>query len=78
MMSRRVRILYAYYCLMRPPAPGAVPTRGLVEMESFDRRYYVEIVDRMAWGWVGYDRPLSPSEVDEYELISVPRDLFSP
>ena len=67
---------------MRPPAPGAVPTRGLVEMESFDQRRYVEIVDRMAWGWVGYKEPLTPSEVAEYELISAPRiDLnlkFSP
>lgn len=71
-------IVYPYFCLMRPPAPGTVPTRGLVEMESFDRRSYVEIVDRMAWGWVGYDHPLSPSEVDEYELVSAPRDLFSP
>lgn len=70
--------MYVYYCLMRPPAPGAVPTRGLVEMESFDQRYYIAIVGRMTWGWVGYNRPLSPSEVEEYELIPAPKDLIWP
>lgn len=69
---------YIYYCPMRPPALGAIPTLGLTYIVVYDERRYEMSIDRMVWGWVVYNRPLSPSEVDEYELISAPRDRFSP
>ena len=30
--------LYKYYTLERPPAPGAVPSRGLRETEAYDAK----------------------------------------
>ena len=64
---------YIYYCPMRPPAPGAIPTFGLQYIAAYDKRRYDMTVDRMVWGFVVYNRPLSPSEVAEYELVSAPR-----
>ena len=66
--------MYRYYCKMRAPTLGTIPTFGLVEIMPFEKRKYIESIDRMAWGWVAYDHPLSPSEVDKYELISAPRE----
>ena len=67
---------YIYYCPMRPPAPGAIPTLGLVHISVYDKRRYDMTIDRMVWGFVVYNRPLSPSEVDEYELVSAPREVI--
>lgn len=62
-----------YYCIMRPPAPGAIPT-GAHKIVIYDERMYVPEIDRMAWGWVEYAEPLTPAEISEYELISAPRE----
>lgn len=59
--------MYRYYCLYRPPMPGAIP-KGAKEVEAFDERRYCPEADVRAWGWAEYDRPLLPEEVDEYEL----------
>lgn len=58
-----------YYCPMRPPAPGAVPTRGLREIHYCDRREMVPGCNRPVWGWVDYDRQLTPAEISDCELI---------
>lgn len=65
--------MYKYYCVMRPPAPGAIPYGPRYTCEFTERRYIPEI-ERMAWGWLGYDSPLSMTEVAEYELIAAPRE----
>lgn len=65
---------YVYYCKMRPPGPGAVPTRGLLRVEAFNKRRYVECVDCMAWGLAVYREPLTPQEVADFELRSAPRE----
>ena len=67
--------LYVYYCRMRPPGPGAVPAAGLIDCEIFYERQYVAAADCMAWGIVVYNRPLTPQEVAEYELRSLPREV---
>lgn len=66
--------MYLYFCPMRPPGPGAIPTGGCIDIVAFEERFYETRIDRMVWGWVGYDRPLSPAEISEYELIAAPRD----
>lgn len=68
--------LYKYYCLMRPPMIGGLPidTALIVEAEVFEERRYVPEIDRMAWGWVVYNRPLTPKDIADYELISAPRE----
>lgn len=65
---------YVYYCKMRPPGPGTVPTRGLQRAQAFDERHYVPVVDCMAWGLVSYREPLTPREIADFELISAPRE----
>lgn len=62
-----------YYCIMRPPAPGAIP-EGADEVKGFADRRYVPEIDRMAWGWVQYERELMLDEVTDYELIREPRE----
>lgn len=61
---------YGYLCLMRPPTPGAVPIRGLVQCEdkegvSLESRHHY-------WGRVVYNRELSEEEVRHYELERTP------
>jgi len=63
---------YKYLCSQRPPMPGAVPTRGLVEIQDpQDGVESVELNGRSfnCWGYVVYDRPLSNVEMRDYELI---------
>ena len=61
--------LYKYYTLERPPAPGAVPRRGLKGVEAYDEKRsgcMGGVVS--AWGWVLYDRHLDMREIRDYEL----------
>lgn len=57
---------YRYGCLLRPPAPGAVPSFGLCSVQYND-----EPNENSAarWGWVEYDRPLTAKEIEQYELV---------
>ena len=65
---------YVYYCTARPPMLGAVPTFGLLYVETFPDRQYVHAIDRMAWGKVAYRQELTPAEVNAWELIMKPRE----
>lgn len=58
---------YRYYCLFRPPVPGAIP-RGTVGIFAFDARRYVDEIGREAWGFAEYEWPLSPQDVVNFEL----------
>lgn len=61
---------YRYYCIMRPPMIGGVPhSRTLQDAMCYDERRYIPEIDRAAWGWVEYAEPLTPQEVEDYELI---------
>lgn len=67
--------MYRYYCIMRPPMIGGVPhSRTLQDAMCFDKRRYIPEIDRMAWGWMEYAEPLTPQEVEDYELIAAPID----
>lgn len=54
-----------YGMLMRPPGPGAVPKKGLLDM-GFDEGYAPS--GHHVWGWAEYDRKLSDEELSDYEL----------
>jgi len=64
--------IYRYYCLYRPPGLNAVP-RNFIGAIGFEQRRYCPEVDRQAWGYVEYDRPLTPQEIVNYELAVVQR-----
>lgn len=65
--------LYKYYTLERPPAPGAIPNRGLSkglrDIEAYDEKRD-DCMGGMvrAWGWALYDRRLNLQEIRDYEL----------
>ena len=61
--------VYCYACLMRPPGPGAVPRRGLLETKD---EHFTAPSGHFAGGWVEYDRELTDEEIAEYELEAFP------
>lgn len=63
-----------YYCTQRPPAPGAIPAGGLMEIEDYGERRYICDIDRMAWGAAIYSRELAAWEIMRYELTREPRE----
>lgn len=68
--------MYRYYCILRPPMPGAVPyiEGNHWEGRTFTERRYIHEIERMAWGWWEYENPLTPAEIADYELIAAPRE----
>lgn len=56
---------YRYATLMRPPMPGGIPRRGLVQTKDIEG---TTPKGHHAWGWAEYDRELSEQEIDQYEL----------
>lgn len=59
---------YRYYCLYRPPAPGAIP-RGACAVDDFGQRIPIlEIGGREAWGYAEYPIPLEDGVAEQYEV----------
>lgn len=58
--------MYRYYFLLRPPAPGTHP-RGATKVVSFDQKEFVQEIEREAWGYVEYGKPISNS--DDWDLV---------
>jgi hypothetical protein len=57
--------IYRYGTIMRPPGPGAVPRRGLIETHG---GHFNAPSGHFCWGLAEYDRPLTDEEVSAYEL----------
>ena len=57
--------VYGYYCLMRPPMPGAVPRDGMVRCEAKEG---TALSGHHYWGRVMYERKLTDYEVKHYDL----------
>lgn len=57
--------IFRYATLFREPGPGAVPRDGLLCC-GYTRDITPD--GRLSWGWVDYNRELSPDEVSKYEL----------
>lgn len=64
--------MFRYYTLNRPPMPGGIPKNGLECVHSYDTRLLVTTVNRWAWGYAEYSRPLTPKEISDYELAPDP------
>lgn len=58
-----------YACLMRPPGPGAIPRRGLIETKG---EHFTAPSGHRAWGWAVYSLKLTDEEIEEYELEEMP------
>ena len=57
--------IYRYATLMRPPGPGAVPRKGLIQTIG---RHFNAPSGHFCWGAAEYDRQLTDEEISEYEL----------
>ena len=57
-----------YGLTMRPPMPGALPKKGLLETKAIEG-YAPD--GRHCWGWADYDRKLTDEEVRDYELTYI-------
>lgn len=55
-----------YYSTLRPIGLGTCPD-NFVEFENFDFRKHVDSINREAWGWVEYEKPLECPE--KYDLV---------
>lgn len=58
---------YRYYLTQRPPSIGTHPN-GTSNIISFDNKQDFEGVD--CYGYVEYENPLTPSQIDDYELVA--------
>jgi len=54
--------MFKYFYRLRPPGPGCQP-RGFIEVKEEDINQ-----GQHYWGWVTYDRELSPAEINNYDL----------
>ncbi len=61
---------YRYYLRSFPPVPGTYPEKNVTEVVNFHKKEFVSIIRDTAWGYVGYTEPLSPGDIDKYNLIS--------
>lgn len=63
---------YKYYSTERPVAPGTFPKpqgNKVLNIENFDDRTYIEQIDREAWGFIEYDKPVCKIIADDFELV---------
>lgn len=67
-------LVFRYYTRMRPPMPGAIPRKGLVNTEDFGERKVFRGLE--AWGYAEYDRALDGKEIRDYELAESPDNPF--
>ena len=63
--NMRLDNLHPYHCMMRPPAPGAIPRDGLKRAECREGK---TISGHHYWGTAIYDRKLTEEEIRDYEL----------
>lgn len=60
---------YKYYIKLRPYAPGAAPSDGLITFINYDRRTFVEDAGCEVWGELVYSRWLPLEDVILYDLV---------
>lgn len=69
-----------YYSTQRPVTPGSYPKgqgNKVLEIHNFDSRTYCEEIQREAWGYVEYEKPLTEREVADYELTKGPLKIIA-
>lgn len=62
-----------YYSILRPISIGTYPKpkdNEVLKINNFDNRSYCKDIDREAWGFIDYEKPLSLEDLEKYELVS--------
>ena len=57
-----------YYLTQRGPGPGCQP-KGCNITCDYGIKKYVEEIGCKAWGYVEYNKPLTVTQISDYELI---------
>lgn len=60
---------HIYYMTQRPAMPGAMPRDGLVDIQQYDDRQYIQQIDCKAYAKLVYSRELADEEIHNYELV---------
>ena len=71
--KRMMNMRYRYYSTQRPVMPGSFPkSQGntVLNIENFNDRSYVGKIGRGAWGFIEYEKSISPVLLDDYELVA--------
>lgn len=70
---------YRYYSTQRPISPGTFPKgdNKPVEIHNFDKRIPVENNTFLAWGYLEYPKPLSETQISDYELRAAPSRIVA-
>lgn len=59
---------YRYYMTQRPAMPGAMPNKGLEQIEDLDPWDIIPWLGKGAYSLITYTRPLTDKEISDYEL----------
>lgn len=65
---------YRYYSTQRPVMPGSYPkleNNRIEEISNYDSKTYAEEIQRDAWGYIEYEKPLGHFDIVNYELVAV-------
>lgn len=68
-----------YYSTQRPVGPGTFPKpdgNKRLGLRNFDSKTYCEEIDREAWGYIDYEKPLAPGEAERWELTPAGLKMF--
>lgn len=61
-----------YYSILRPVSIGTFPKpkdNEVLNINNFDNRSYCKEIDKEAWGFIDYEKPLSSDDAERYDLI---------
>lgn len=60
--------MYTYYTKARPATPGAIPDGAIMITHNVAGREFVEDAGCCCWSKIEYPEPLTPEQIDNYEL----------
>lgn len=62
--------MFKYYSILRPVGIGTYPKDGMTGFKNYDKRTYVESIDREAWGEIYYSKRLDEKAMFSYDLVA--------
>lgn len=62
--------MFKYYSILRPVGIGTYPKDGMTGFRNYDKRVYVESIDREAWGEIYYSKRLDGKAMFSYDLVA--------
>lgn len=60
--------MFRYYLTQRSPSLGTQP-RGTTNVVDYGKKILTEEIGWEVWGYVEYKKPLTPTQISNYELI---------